>query len=269
MKKAGFLKFLLLGLIIFLFIPTNSSLAESEFSICGVYFTGVGCPHCSKTDPVVLGNLLKEYPNLIVIEYEIYQQRSNAPLLSQYNDNYGSGLGIPLLIFNKDIKERGDSPILNNIRILINGLKFNDCPLAEGNSISFNDIDINLLPKFPKIWHQNKILIKLEQGNDNKLLKELLFSDNLDKSLENVTFEKIIPLKIPLSGKNVEFENAIKINNWAFQWDGEGLKEPIPEEPASEEPTPEEPTPEEPTPEPQPKLTLAKIISLAAVDAVK
>jgi len=274
MKKADFLKFLLLGLIIFLFIPTNSSLAENEPSICGVYFTGVGCSHCAKTDPIILGDLLKEYPNLIIIEYEIYQQRSNALLLSQYNDNYNSGLGIPLLIFNKDIKERGDSPILNNVRILINGLKSNDCPLAQGLSVNFNDIDITLLPKFPKIWYHNKILIKHEQGSNSKLLKELLFSDNLDKSLKNVTFEKIKPLKVSLSGKNVEFENAIKIDNWAFQWNGKGLKELIPEEPMSE-PKPEpaaseggEPRPENSGREFQPKLTLAKIISLAVVDAV-
>ncbi len=73
------------------------TLAEDEQSaVCAVYFTGVGCSHCVKTDPVILIDLLREYPDLVIIEYEIYQQPINAPLLFEYDSQYGSGLGIPL-----------------------------------------------------------------------------------------------------------------------------------------------------------------------------
>ena len=280
MRKKIFLKLILLSLLIVLFIPAQDLLAGENSFICAVYFTGVGCSHCAKTDPVVLEDLPREYPNLVVIEYEIYQQRINAPLISQYNDQHGSGLGIPLIIFNKYQQEKGDFPILRNIRKIIDSLRSNNCPLVDGSFIDFNNLDITSLSGFPKIWRGERILIKKDQKGDNKVLKGLLFNDNLNEVLKGVKFEKIQPLRVPLSGKYVRFENAIELGDpptgeagWIFQWNGEALKEPIPEEPIPEEPTPEEPIPEEPipeepTPEAQPKLTLAKVISLAGVDAI-
>src|SRR6056297_2000338 len=68
-------------------------------NFCAVYFTGVGCPHCAQTDPEVLQELPEKYENLTVIEYEIYQTPGNPNLMSKYNENYNTGLGIPLLIF--------------------------------------------------------------------------------------------------------------------------------------------------------------------------
>ena len=264
MRKEFFLKFIFIGIIIVVILFLGQDLLAKEDSfICGVYFTGVGCPHCAKTDSVVLEDLPKEYPNLALIEYEIYQQRTNAPLLSQYNENYNSGLGIPLIIFNKDENEKGDLPILRNIRGIIINLQSNDCPLADGSSVDFNNLDITSLPGLPKIWHQEKILIKTGLGGNNGLLKKLLINNNLSEDLEGIEFAEIQPLKVPLSGKNIEFENAIKIGNWVFQWNGKGL-----EEPPIEEPPIEEPPVEKPPVESQTKLTLVKILSLAAIDAI-
>lgn len=264
MKKKNFLKFIFLSLLaIVLFVLPQDILAEEDSFICAVYFTGVGCPHCARTDSVVLEDLLRKYPNLVVIEYEIYQQRTNAPLLSQYNDVYDSGLGIPLIIFNKHQQEKGDLPILRSIGKIIDSSKSNNCPLIDGSSIDFGNLDITSLSGFPKIWYQETILIKTASGGGNELLKGLLLNDNLNEVLKGVKFEEIQPLRVALSGKYVGFENAIKIGNWVFQWNGEALKEPT-----SKESTSEEPISGEPTPEIQPKLTLAKVISLAAVDAI-
>ncbi len=157
MKEKWILVILALIFILPLFLISsffiNSVQAEdsSDF-ICAVYFTGVGCPHCANTDPVILEDLPKEYPNFVVIEYEIYQQRENAPLLYEYNENYNSGLGIPLIIFNKKDYMRGDRPILESIRGKIEGLDSNKCPLMDGTSVNFNQLDINSLPGQPKIW---------------------------------------------------------------------------------------------------------------------
>jgi len=90
----GLIFVLFLG--VFIFVPKSQTLAEeakniAQFSsknICAVYFTGIGCSHCANTDPIIFKDLLREYPNLIIIEYEIYQQRENAPLLEKYNQNY-------------------------------------------------------------------------------------------------------------------------------------------------------------------------------------
>jgi hypothetical protein len=151
MKKV--IAFVFLIFILGFLLPGNV-FSQQENSVCLVYFTGIGCPHCAQTDPVVLGQLLKEYPNLKIIEYEIYQERENASLLYEYNDLYGSGLGIPLIIFGQDRFLVGDTPILNNIRQEIEKGN-NPCPLIDGSSIDFEELDLSSLPGKPKIWSQS------------------------------------------------------------------------------------------------------------------
>ncbi len=134
---------------------SSSGLAADDQKTCVVYFSGIGCPHCAKTDPVVLEQLPSKYPDLVVIEYEIYQERGNAPLLSQYNDVYGSGLGIPLVIFGKDKVLIGASPILNNMENLLTEQKGNLCPLIDGSSVDFNELNLSSLPGKPQIYPES------------------------------------------------------------------------------------------------------------------
>ena len=82
--------------------PLEAFAPIQESQVCMVYFTGIGCLHCARADPVVLEQLPREYPNLVIIEYEIYEQEQNAPVLDAYNDEYYSGYVIPLIIFNQD-----------------------------------------------------------------------------------------------------------------------------------------------------------------------
>jgi hypothetical protein len=135
------------------FFFANQILAENE-TTCLIYFTGIGCPHCAQADPVVLEQLPKKYPNLKIIEYEIYQERGNAPLLYEYNNLYGSGLGIPLVILGQDRFIAGDTPILDNIRQEIEKGS-NLCPLIDGSSVNFEELDFSSLPGKPKIWPQS------------------------------------------------------------------------------------------------------------------
>jgi hypothetical protein len=139
----------------FLGILSSSSLAVDEQKTCVVYFSGIGCSHCAKTDPVVLEQLPQKYPDLIIIKYEIYQERGNAPLLDKYSDVYGSGLGIPLIIFSKDKFLVGDSPILKNIEPMLEEQAGNPCPLVDGSSIDFVGLDLTSLPGKPKIYPES------------------------------------------------------------------------------------------------------------------
>jgi len=238
-------------------------LAENEQSvICAVYFTGVGCPHCAETDPIVLVDLLKEHSDLVVIEYEIYQQQVNAPLLFEYNSEYGSGLGIPLIIFNKDEYFIGDAPIVKNAREIINSSDDNPCSLIDGSSVDFNNLDITFLQGQPKIWKNEKILLKIGDGGNNKILKELLRTDDTASVIENINYKIIEPKPILLSGRKVNFDSAIQLDGWIFQWNGEKINTniqqnttPIVTDIFSKKTVGE-------------KLTLTKIISLAAVDAI-
>ena len=146
-------KIFILTLFLLTFSFAHRAAAESP-STCLIYFTGIGCPHCAQIDPIVLEQLPKEYPNLKIIEYEIYQERENAPLLYEYNNLYGSGLGIPLVIFGKDRFLAGDTPISKNIRGEIEKGS-NPCPLIDGSSLDFEDLNLDSLPGQPKIWSQS------------------------------------------------------------------------------------------------------------------
>jgi len=243
------------------FLPAISAQEINQEKTCVVYFTGVGCPHCAKTDPVVLIDLLK-HENIVVIEYEIYQQQENAPLLLEYNKKYDSGLGIPLIILSKEKYIIGDHPILNNIGAIIE-LNKNPCPLADGSSVAFNNLDLTALPDKPKIWVDERILIKTSGGNNNELLRNLLIFSNLSSVLEEINYKIIEPIPVALSGKNIYFDNAIQLDGWIFQWNGEGIEETT--ENTYENQTNQSVNGVE---EIKTKLTLAKLISLAAVDAI-
>jgi len=249
------LTFLIL-VIVLLFSLSQKALAKDNF-VCATYFTGVGCPHCANADPLILRQLQKEYPNLIIIEYEIYQQRENAPLLDKYNSEYHSGLGIPLIIFNKEKYAAGDVPILQKTEKTIKELGQNSCPLPE-ISTDFENLDLLSLSGKPKIWKNDRILIRTEekwifQWNgesstkkgeirpDENTLKELLTSKDIPTSLEKIDYNLIEPQLIPLSGSYVIFDNAIELHI------EKGGLIPIEE---------------------KQKLTLPKILSLSAVDAV-
>jgi len=243
------------------FLNSFSSIKAQEKELFPfVYFTGIGCPHCSKTDPVVLEQLPQKYPNLIIFEYEIYQKQDNAPLLYQYNQEYNSGLGIPLIIFDKNDFLIGDLQITKNIeeKIKTGSNKF---PSLQGE-VNFNNLNLSSIPGKPTIWSKERVLIKTKnQQIENDLLKELLTKENISSTLENIEYEVIEPQKIPLSGKSLNFQNAIKIENWIFQWNGEpALKED------KKEVTPITQT-QEMNKEPY-SFTLTKIVSLATVDAV-
>ncbi len=259
--------FFLLGLLLLglcfgsILIPT----AEAEENTCLVYFTGVGCPHCAQSDPVVLQELLTAYPNLVVIEYEIYQNSGNAQILEQYATVYqlpSWKKGIPL-VFLEDSQVGilvGDVPIVKSLEGKISENIY-PCLLADGSTVSFSEINLDQLPGSPKIWHQDRILVKEKAGEwifawngeagpeknlstlySSEILLSLIEEEDLATRFSSLDYEALAdPLEIALSGQTVTFEKAIKVRT-----DLQGVSE---EEQVA-------------------LLTFPKVFSLALVDAV-
>lgn len=212
---------------------TESS-TNNENITCVVYITGIGCPDCAVTDPFLFKNITAKYPDLVIIEYEIYRlSDSNQDIALKYFDTY-AGI-IPFLIFNKEQTALGMSPILDSEKI-IETLNSNKCHLPDGSSIDFNKLDITNLQGRVNIWTKDRILISGD-GGDNEILKKILTEENISLALNGDGFEKIKPGAVPISGSKIEFENAVKLDGWILQWGGEG-NESYPEPEESREETP-------------------------------
>jgi hypothetical protein len=226
-----------------------------------VYIHGIGCQHCARTDPTVLIDLPAEYPGLIIIGYEIYKMEQNAPLLDKYHSVYAAGYEIPVLIFNRERNFSTDVKVLKNIRPSLDEVNHNPVPLIDGSSIDFQELDLLTLPGYPEIWHKNKIAFKTGPVGDNELLKNLIIDDDLSGVLKGKDYTPIEPVVVEISGKDIEFDNAILVGDWIFQWNGDRM---------GINPTQEgEYTPKtEPAAPVKYHVTMAKIISLALVDAI-
>lgn len=264
------LKISLLVLIlgIFVILIPGFSFAQDDLqlknSVCTVYFTYVGCPNCAYTDPIVLTEWTKKYSNLVVIEYMWYGgdwKSPNSQFFGKFCQKYKIQAAVPQLVIDKNNIKLGaiDVPAAEKD---IRAKEFNPCLLLD-KSISFAELNLKELPGKPKIWANERILISLgndnwlfqwdgegiseeiagEKSGDNKLLKDLLFVDNVSKILDGVKFEIAESQRVEFSGiafpgsgflPYINFENAIKISFFEAQPDT-GPTEPEEEEGEEEE----------------------------------
>lgn len=82
---------------LFLALPTKAQTTESPLNI--YFFTSDGCPHCAKAKEFIYGPLVKEYPSLVVNEYEISKNTNNAKLLKKVANNLNIRVaGVPFIL---------------------------------------------------------------------------------------------------------------------------------------------------------------------------
>lgn len=210
-------------LLLLAFLALPSALAqESDSTVCAVYITGIGCPNCAVTDPSVLSEFTSRYPDLVIIEYEIYDSRaSNQNVASEYFKSYVplGRAGVPFIILNKDQTGLGRFEVLD-AEEMINSTVSNGCPMPDGSSVPFEEIDITGLPGKINIWTDGRVLHSGPGGN-NEFLKSLIKADNITTVLEQADFKVVNPSPVPISGAELEFESAAKIGDWTLQWHGD------------------------------------------------
>ncbi|GAG48198.1 unnamed protein product, partial [marine sediment metagenome] len=129
----------------------------------------------------------------------------------------------------------GDIPIIDNVGKVIEKLKGNPCPLQDGYSVNFEDLNTNDLPGSPNIRTGEKILQKIDNNEESissDELRDFFFSDFSDiektvKKIEKLGGQITNSVPVPLSGSQVMFDNAVKLgSNWLVQWKGEKLEIP-------------------------------------------
>ncbi len=233
------IRIFLLAIILACLCSTAAVAVEQPVNpICVYYFTGIGCPHCANVDPVICGEWLDEYPDLVVVEYELYQHAQNGPVFSAYADQFGMSRGVPNLLFGINASVSGDSPILSALPTLM--AERENITAQYGNVLfGLEQCPIASLYGEPQVWHGDRILIRNGTGmQDGTFLYQLLFADDLNEVLSGADYEEINATPVPLSGSSVEFEHAVAMDGWVLQWNGEPLAEPTAAAAAAESPLP-------------------------------
>jgi cytochrome c biogenesis protein CcdA len=207
--------------LIFAFLPINKTHAEESVKT-SIYFTGIGCPYCAKVSPV----LHEETDNgdLIVIEYELYHETSNAKVLYEYANNYDIALSIPNILHTSDISRIGDKDILNNLEADRSKIIENEILLANKKT-TWENIDLNDLIGLPKIYSAEKIAIKTDSSKTSKeeqgLIKEFVLND-IEKVVDklNGTLVEESDLTQEYPGGKMTYDYGVNIEGWMLLWNG-------------------------------------------------
>jgi len=193
----------------------------------GIYFGGIGCPHCANVSPVLLKKVNEG--GVIIMEYEIYKKLANSQALNQYSDAYGLSLGIPQLMFDEKNIESGDTPILSKLDEMIGSTLPNTMYLANGKSVSFDDLNLNDLDRYPTFYSKDRVALRKSltklTDEQNTQIKTFISSETVEQAIENLDGKNSKTEKVEYSGGSLQFENAMSINGWLLQWNGESVQE--------------------------------------------
>lgn len=125
-------------------------------TVCVVYFRRAGCSGCVSVDSLIMVELPRDYEErFVAIEYDVDQHPKNVVVMANYNATYGSGLHIPLVILGKDDFLFGEVSILANLKSKVDEYLAsggNELPLADGSTVAFEDLHVEDLPGFPRVW---------------------------------------------------------------------------------------------------------------------
>ena len=217
-------------LILSSIFTSNLVLAQEQPSTVtnkyAIYFAGIGCPHCAKVSPVLNKRINKG--GVVVIEYEIYKNLGNSQVLTAYSDTYNLGLGIPQILFSDKIKNYGDGPILDKLEEMISNAPADTIYLADGKYVSFKDLNLNSLERYPTIYSKDRVAIRKNLKDitqeQNEMIKGFISAPTVEDAISNLNGKQIKPQNVEYSGGSLSYENAIEVGGWVLQWNGESIK---------------------------------------------
>ena len=248
--------------------PINNTQKTEVLGI--VYFTGIGCPHCAKVDPVLLRDISLSRNDVAVIEYEVKALNEyNANLMLEYNKQFGSGKGYPLAIFSED-DFYSSGNIIPKVEEYLSAGKTTNIALPtyvyEKGTTAFENLEFSKLKGKPTIWYNRKVISRYFDGEtpiDDKVLHQILnakTTEEIEEIAKKYDYHSIDDTKIQLSQTEIIFDNTIHLPGWKVYYNGDSTLEYV-SCPYTEEIT------EQGCAEKK-KIPLLTVVSLALVDAV-
>ncbi len=200
----------------------GSAQAVDAESFAVFYFHGIGCFHCNNVDQALFPGWLENSSGLVVIEYEVYRDRENALVMTRFNEQYGIGTGVPVLLANPNTAWIGDRAILSETPKLIGECEA-DPVYCRQNTIPFRSLNLADLGGHPRIWYRDRVLILQDSSGDCDALQRLLIGQSVPESLKSVPHTPITPAILEFSGQNLTYQNAVQLEGAVFQWNAPEL----------------------------------------------
>lgn len=128
MKKTGIIAVLFILLFLAACQAEQQPEIEPEAKVVIYEFYGKGCPHCTKLNKW-LEEIKPKYPQLEVVQHEVYRNSTNRKLFQKMAKAYGKNAGgVPAIFigeknivgFSPEVGERIEAEILNCVEALCN-----------------------------------------------------------------------------------------------------------------------------------------------------
>ncbi len=210
-------------LTVAMFLSTLSVVQASDVKSL-TYFTGIGCPHCANVSPTIHSKI-NSSDGLLMIEYELYKESSNAKVLADYSDRFGFNLAIPLVVYKPQAFDLGDDSIISSIDTQIAALDSNIVQLSD-REIRWEDLNINEFTGKPKIFSQNRVAIKNgtkdTTSEENSLIKNFLTNNDVNNFVTQLSGGKVDELSVEYPGGTEIYDNGVSLGSWTLLWRGSG-----------------------------------------------
>ncbi|HDQ07727.1 MAG TPA: hypothetical protein ENN44_02960 [Methanoculleus sp.] len=180
-------------------------------------FSSNGCGSCGPADMYVFTNLTQQYPELVVVDYELSGHPVNGMVNRKFSELYGVSQSVPHVILGENLTFLGRNAIVTAIAPILDAQR-NGTPPASGSLLRFATLDLSSLEGYPKIWRANRVLIFEDGGADAAFLKEVITTPNINTALSGRQYEVISPPPIRVGKQNITFEHAVRVEGWVVQW---------------------------------------------------
>ncbi|MDD1654650.1 MAG: hypothetical protein LUO91_02955, partial [Methanomicrobiales archaeon] len=254
--------FVLLCLVLALLVIPAQAAGEDSGTLVVYYFTSDGCSFCARVNPHLLGDWRETYTDLVVVEYELATRPGNYAALAEMDRTYHTGLTVPFVFVNATTVFKGDTGILSGVPPLLEALEKDPSSRPLG-SLSLELLNPASLDGMPRIWHGDRILIRTGPKGDSTVLRSLLSDLDPAAVLVRARWTRISPERVSHPGVQADFQHAVQLDGWIFQWNGKDVQGDGNDGTITPEPTT---TPGEC--EVPPPLEVGKIVTLAAVNAI-
>jgi cytochrome c biogenesis protein CcdA/thiol-disulfide isomerase/thioredoxin len=119
-------------------MPIVSPSSGPAPAVQAYYFYGDGCVHCANVKPYLV-ELSNKYPNLDLIQLEVYHNATNQNLFSRFQQMYGiTSTGVPTLVIGNRVLV-GETQIRDNAELIILQLLQNPAPVAPATTSAVSD----------------------------------------------------------------------------------------------------------------------------------